>query len=75
MSKRDSPPDGPSDGHEFHQALSELLRAARTNDIDVCGGWRIGGVDETHDFSIEILPLAPLGTEPEARAEPDVSDT
>lgn len=59
MSESDSPPDGPSDSHEFHQALSELVRTARANSVEVFGGWRIEGADEAYDLSVEILSLVP----------------
>jgi hypothetical protein len=49
----------PSDEEEFRRALGELIRAARTNDVDVRGGWRIDGADGTTDMGVEIYRLAP----------------
>jgi predicted extracellular nuclease len=52
-------PGGPTMDEEFQRQLTQLLRAAVANDIDVRGGWlcRTEG-DGTADWDLEIVGVA-----------------
>lgn len=54
-------PDAPLTEAEFERRLSELIQAARTNEIDIRGWYPIRGLDEDRDWDVGTVELAGEG--------------
>lgn len=55
----DSPTDNPSTHEEFVDALTTLIRAADSEDIDILGGYRIEREPDERAFGVEIYGVSP----------------
>ena len=64
MSSIDSPTEDVSTEEEFNRALGALIHNARDNDVDITGGWRADGVDELHEYGIEIYRVVASSRQP-----------
>ena len=52
-------PEGPADEREFHRDLTELIRTAVDNDVDVRGGWSVDRPTTPPDeYGIEIYRVS-----------------
>ena len=59
MPKTNAPGDDATDEQQFQRNLTELVRRAHDDGVDVEGGWTVGSSDGTRNWSVEIFEVVP----------------